>query len=77
MGFIYERNRKMANSLNVNLDVGEIIELNDGRIVTVRGGFGMASFTTGQALLIEDANGNKGRVSGFDIKRLVKDSEDA
>ena len=66
----------MANSLNVNLDKGQTIELNDGRIVTVKGGFGMMSFTSGEALFIEDGNGTKDRVSGYDIKRLIKNSKD-
>ena len=66
----------MANSLNVNLDKGQTIELNDGRIVTVKGGFGMMSFISGEALFIEDENGTKDRVSGYDIKRLIKNSKD-
>lgn len=66
----------MANSLNVNLEKDQTIELNDGRVVCVKGGFGMMSFTSGKALFIEDGNGTKDRVSGYDIKRIVKNSED-
>lgn len=64
----------MGNSLNANLDEGQIVELNDGRIVVCKGGFGMMSFTSGTALMVEDANGTKERVSGYDIKRLVEKS---
>ena len=63
----------MASSLNANLEKGQKVELKDGRIVTVKGGFGMMSFTSGEALFIEDECGVKFRVSGYDINRLIKE----
>ena len=62
----------MANSLNVNLEKGQKVELQDGRIVTCVGGFGMMSFTSGQALMIKDKCGVAFRASGYDVKRLVE-----
>ena len=62
----------MANSLNKNLNTGDRIELNDGRIVTCKGGFGAVSFTSGTALFIEHNNGKRERVSGYDIKHIVE-----
>ncbi len=63
----------MANALNVNLEKGQTIELNDGRIVKAHGGFGMVSFTSGQALIVDLPDGSTERVSGYDLKRVVKD----
>ena len=65
----------MANSLGINLTKGQIVELNDGRIVSIRGGFGMTSFTMGTALMVADTNGVHFRVSGYDVKCLVKNKE--
>ena len=64
----------MANSLHVNLEKGQKIELNDGRIVEARGGFGMESFTSGQALMVKLPNGETELVSGYDLKRVVFDN---
>ena len=65
----------MANALNLNLKQGEAVQLIDNRIVTCQGGFGMMKFTTGTALFVEDKAGNRFRVSGNDIKCLVKTRE--
>lgn len=61
----------MANALNVNLVEGQKVEMNDGRIVTCKGGFGMMSFTSGTALFVETATGERIRVSSHDVKKLV------
>lgn len=65
----------MANSLNVNLEKDQAVVLKSGDVVYCKGGFGMNSFTSGTALFVEDENGKKGRVSGFDIDRLVEKNE--
>lgn len=66
----------MANSLNLNLEQGEAVQLKNNQIVYCQGGFGMWSFTTGTALFVKDKEGNKFRVSGYDVKCLVKKRED-
>lgn len=63
----------MANSLNLNLKKGEAVMLTNNQIVYCISGFGMMSFTMGTALLVKDKNGNEFRVSGYDVKCLVKD----
>lgn len=65
----------MANSLNQNLERGQAVVLNNDEVVYCKGGFGMCSFTMGAALFVEDTKGKKFRVSGYDIKRLVKNNE--
>jgi len=65
----------MANSLNISLEEGQAVVLDDGEIVYCKGGFGMKSFTRGTAIFVEDAKGKKFRISGYDIKRLVKNNE--
>lgn len=42
----------MANSLNLNLEQGEAVQLKNNQIVYCQGGFGMWSFTNGTVLLL-------------------------
>ncbi len=63
----------MGNSLNVNLEKGQRIQLTDGRIVIAIGGFGMASYTSGTALIVKDQTGKTHRVSGHDIQAVLDD----
>ena len=65
----------MANSLNQNLEIGQAVVLNSGEVVYCKGGFGLQSFTSGTCLIVKDEKGNTKRVSGYDVKRLVKDNE--
>ncbi len=65
----------MANSLHVDLKVGQLVVLKNGMLVRCRGGFGMASFTMGTALLVEDMQGNTARVDGYDIERAVSEEQ--
>ena len=67
--------RKMANSLNINLEKGQAIVLNNGDVVYCHSGFGMKSFTSGTALIVKDEKGMTRRISSYDIKRLVEDNE--
>lgn len=61
----------MANSLNLNLEHGEAVQLTNNQIVYCQSGFGMMSSTIGTALFVADKKGNTFRVSGEDIKCLV------
>ena len=67
------------NSLKINLEEGQkVVMQGDGnfteeqRTVTIVGGFGMSSFTTGTALLVEFLDGQSGRMNAMEIERLVK-----
>lgn len=66
----------MANSLNVNLEEGQKVVMaghgsTEHRTVTVTGGFGMASFTSGTALFATTASGDDIRLDGMEIESLV------
>lgn len=74
----------MANSLNADIE-GKIIVLKEDcfaekrepyrRLFKVTGGFGTKSFTSGTALFGEFMNGNKFRMSGYDVERLATEEE--
>ena len=66
----------MANSLGINLDVGQKIIMQgfgseQQRTVTANGGFGMTAFTSGTALFVKTASGNDIRVNSMEIERLA------
>jgi len=66
------------NSLSVNLEKGQkVVMQGDGdeasRTVTVHGGFGMVSFTSGTALMVSSASGERFRMDAMEIERVVSD----
>lgn len=66
------------NSLGKNLEEGQkVLMQGDGdeasRTVTVLGGFGMVSFTSGTALLVSNALGERFRMDSMEIVRTVSD----
>ena len=70
------------NSLSVNLEKGQKVVMHgDGdeasRTVTVHGGFGMVSFTTGTALMVKNAVGERFRMDAMEIEQVVSDSPPA
>ena len=65
----------MANSLNLTLKKGQAVLLNSGKVVYCKGGFGMFSSTTGTGLIVADEKGKIVVVSGFDIDRLVEETQ--
>lgn len=65
------------NSLNINLEEGQKVVMQGDcdeatRTVTVKGGFGMCSFTSGSALFVETSNGEKIRMDGSEIEKIVE-----
>ena len=70
----------MANSLDRNLKKGEKVVLKRKywkgteaeRTVEVLGGFGMQSFTMGNALFVKFPDGEKTRAEGYQIEKLAK-----
>ncbi|KKL78829.1 hypothetical protein LCGC14_2020940 [marine sediment metagenome] len=76
----------MGNSLNQDLE-GKVVVLAKGslrseyhelkhRLFRVSGGFGAKSYTIGTALFGTFlADGDKGRMEGYDVERLATDEE--
>jgi len=67
------------NSLDINLKEGQKVVMQghgseEHRTVTVVGGFGMVSFTSGSALFVKTASGESLRMDGHEIEKLVEDS---
>lgn len=69
----------MANSLNIDLEVGQKVVLSAKewkgteaeRTVEVLGGFGLQDSTNGSALFVRFPDGEETRASGYDIEKLV------
>jgi len=67
------------NSLDINLKEGQKVVMQgegseESRTVTVTGGFGMISFTSGSALFVKTASGEALRMDSHEIEKLVEDS---
>ena len=66
----------MANSLNVNLKIGQKVVMQGfgskkERTVIVKGGFGQMAFTTGTGLFVEFPDGTTGRMDSTEIEKLA------
>ena len=73
----------MANSLNADLLNRRVLLKKDAvadflkkdiekRTVTVIGGFGSSSFTSGTALLVRWYDGEESRMNGYDVQKIVE-----
>lgn len=65
------------NSLNIDLKEGQKVVMQGNgsethRTVTVTGGFGMLSFTSGRALFVKLKDGTTSRFDSMEIEKLVK-----
>ncbi len=65
------------NSLNQNIPDGTKVVMEgdvseEERTVTVKGGFGAMSFTSGTALFAEDRYGNPMRLNAMEIEKIVE-----
>ena len=68
------------NSLNIDLEKGQKVVMGgegseEQRTVTVIGGFGQASFTSGTALFVELPDGTPERMSGLEIEKIADQKE--
>lgn len=58
------------NSMNTNLK-GKTVEMQDGTVGKVTGGFGAFHVTRGTVLFLDLPDGTSGRWDGMDVKRIV------
>jgi hypothetical protein len=65
------------NCLNINLEEGQkVVMQGEGsesyRTVTLKGGYGMHTFTAGSALFAELSDGTPVKMDGMEIEKIVE-----